>query len=231
MSGVLFTACKDTDNGSDEAHYMALYKRALDHNDLVTANVALNQLVLLDSSNLEYKDSLSRIYIRSGNMVGGVKLGQSVLDAGNKDVKLQELVGFGYQQMYELDKSTAMFESLFTQTGDFIYKVEVLKNLMFKGNHQNFYQYADKLLATTLVDQKAQTTLIRFEGPYTQTDQYVPLEHAIICLKGQYALNFENQFRKAIRFFKDAANKNESFELPKFELQRIEAAIKSGQLK
>lgn len=216
---LMLTACNHDHRSENQAEQLAqakaLYEIAMEHKDASTARVALHQIILLDSNALNYKDSLSRILISTGNFQGGVQLGQDVLDAQKADNGLLELMGHAYQQLYKLDESIAIFNTLFANTGDYRYEVENLKNWVYKGNAHTFDSLSNRLLEVARADSVAANTLIRIDAPLSRSEQYIPLEPIILFLKGQYALEARRDPNSAIQYFKQALLLSEAFEMPR----------------
>ena len=74
-----------------------LYERSLALTDYGTALVALNMMLLEDSTNMEYTDSLARLYMRSGNFDAGLSLGKRVMAEDEKNYSLMELMATAYE--------------------------------------------------------------------------------------------------------------------------------------
>ena len=98
------------------SHAKDLYQQALANSDANTAKYALNQLVLLDTANLEYQDSLSRIYMKLGNFNAGLKYAENVYKSGKADGQLRENMAIAYQQTGETEKANEFIENLLQTT-------------------------------------------------------------------------------------------------------------------
>ena len=94
----------------------ALYELALENKDVTTAKVALSQLILEDSTNMDYKDSLSRIYFNEGNFYAGLDYAEQVFASGSNDKVLQENMAIAYQQIGETEMAEEIISGLFTTT-------------------------------------------------------------------------------------------------------------------
>jgi tetratricopeptide (TPR) repeat protein len=198
-----------------------LYNTAMANKDASTARVALHQIVILDSTALNYKDSLARILISTGNFVGGVKYGEEVLGANKADDVLVELMAHAYQQQYKLDESIELFTRLFKSTGDYRYEVENLKNWVYKGNRHHFDSLSNQLLEIARTDTVAAQTMIRIDAPLSRSEQYIPLEPIVLFLKGQYALEALKDPNTAINYFRQALLLSEAFEMPRAYLMEM----------
>ncbi|MFY0643389.1 MAG: hypothetical protein JXR19_02875 [Bacteroidia bacterium] len=221
FSVFLLSSCGSDDN-SNLDHAKALYKAATKAQDPLTQRVILNELILLDSSNISYKDSLSRIYIKDGNYSGGLALAEEVIESGTANNKLLELTGVAYQQVQKLSKASSIFNQLFNSTKDYRYSYQVAAISYEQGNKLEFDSLCAQLLSASMADTMAARTLIDFPGPITGSPQLIPLEAATLFLKGKYAFDKQQDLKTAIAYYQQAIGKFESFEMPYYYLQEIE---------
>jgi tetratricopeptide (TPR) repeat protein len=217
-----FIASCSTDDRAQLEHAQALYLASVQSQDEVTQRVLLNELILLDSSNLAYKDSLSRIFIKDGNYVGGLALAEEVIEAGVAENKLLELTGVAYQQVRKLNKATTIFKTLFSSTKDYRYAYQVAAISYEQDDFNEFDSLTNQLLSLTLSDTLAARTLIDFPGPLTGSAQLIPMDAATLFLKGKYAFDKKQDLRVAVSYYQQAIGKFESFEMPYYYLQEIE---------
>ena len=112
---ILLANCKPADNSKK------LLAQALKNKDYATAAFAYNNLLLADTNNLEFKDSLARLYIRSGNFEGGLRLAEQVMAKFPQNNKLLELMGVANEQAKNIDKAVANFNALFKTSQNYIY--------------------------------------------------------------------------------------------------------------
>ncbi len=199
-----------------------LYESALKHNDLTTQRVALSRLILLDTSSMDYIDSLARLYIKDGNYEGGLLLAEQLFEQNKGDNKLKELSGVAYQQVFKLNKATEIFNSLFANTRDYRYAYQVVAIAYEQANTQLFDSLSNQLLNVAANDSMVARTMIDFPGPITGAPQLIPLEAATIFLKGKFALDKQQDIRSAVNYYQQAIVKFESFEMPYYYLQEIE---------
>ena len=101
LAGFLWVGCSEDTKSTNTAE--ALYELALENKDVTTAKVALSQLILEDSTNMDYKDSLSRIYFNEGNFYAGLDYAEQVFASGSNDKVLQENMAIAYQQIGETE--------------------------------------------------------------------------------------------------------------------------------
>lgn len=144
-----------------------LYKRAVEIEDYRTAIVALNYILLEDSSNWEYKDSLARTYLRNGAFTPGIKLGEQVMDKDPKNYKLLELIAAAYEYQGDLTSAYRNFNKLHKELDDIRYAYILAKIGFQQGNYQMGVKRLDEVLADS------STALVEFptvDGGQQQVD-------------------------------------------------------------
>ncbi|MCB9245885.1 MAG: hypothetical protein H6606_05595 [Flavobacteriales bacterium] len=220
---VLFSCSKGTqktggevhsDNGSDAA---ALYARALALGDDLTAIVALNQLLLADPDNLDYKDSLATMYLKSGKKKPGIKLGAEVLEARPDNDKLLELVSFARELNGETEAAIAGFSKLFDKTGDESYRYEIAKVQYSSGDYGSAKKTLNELSTSDKEGQKIE--FLAQEGT-----QQVPVQAAAHFLLAQIAVD-QNQESEAVNQLRKAVTIDPNFEQALYSLQQLQAML------
>jgi len=226
LSTLLF-ACNSSKEDLNNAE--KLYKQAISNLDLTTAKLALNQILLLDSNNLIYKDSLARLYIQGGNYEGGVKLAEQLNKAGKADKKLLELTGVAYQQMGKLDESDALFNKLWNESKDFKYLYQIMVIQYEKGNKLAFDSLSSQILANVESDSVMSRTTIDFPGPVTGVAQFVPLKAATLFLIGKNAYDREQDLGKSITYYQKSIEAFDPFEMARYYLTEIARMQQGGR--
>ena len=216
------TAC-NKDNSIQRAS--DLYQQALTNKDASTAKFALNQLVMLDSTNLEYQDSLSRIYMRNGNFDAGIGYAEEVYNAGKANQKLQENMALAYQQVGETEKAEAFLEKLLTETNDYKYLYQKLVIHYENGNQMMFDSLSSSILTQLETDSVLMATTVPMPGPYSGVQQSVPMEAATLFLIGNNALERKQDVQTGVAFLQKSIQKFEQFEYPRYVLQELEKMI------
>ncbi len=166
----------------------ALYERALGLEDYGTALVALNYILLEDTTNLEYTDSLARLYMRSGSFDAGLQLGYKVMDAQPKNYKLLELIATAEEYKADpihLTKSYKSFKKLYEEVGGARYLIKLAQIGMLQGNMEPALKRLDEVIADPNV------TMI--ESPTRNGGvQMIDVKAAAYFLKANYELNLGN---------------------------------------
>ena len=125
-------------NKSQLTNAIDLYGQAILNNDATTAKMALNQIILLDTLELRYQDSLSRIYMKSGNFKAGLKYAEIVYTSGKADGQLKENMALAYQQIGETEKAEEFINSLLQTTKDYKYLFQKIVIQYENGNQPLF---------------------------------------------------------------------------------------------
>jgi tetratricopeptide (TPR) repeat protein len=185
-------------------------------------------LLLADSSNLEYKDSLARIYIKSGNYEGGVRLGEQVLAKQPKNLKLLELVGIGNGRLNNIDKAVANFNALFVASQDYTYLYKIAGMCFDSQKYNEADSLADIMIA------KADTTKrIELQLPSGES-QSVPIVAACYNMKGAILAEMADRtgnvehIKNAVPYFQKALKIYPEFSFPRLYLERIAQYMQSG---
>lgn len=234
MKSILYTllaiglfACTNTKNDTGNAE--KLYKQAIANSDLATAKVALNQLLLIDSNNTVYKDSLCRMYIQGGNYEGGIKLAEQLMKTNNADNKLLELTGVAYQQIGKQVEAEDIFNKLFTASKDYKYLYQIMVIQYEKGNQAGFDSLSNKILTEVETDSILAQTTIEFPGPVSGVGQLVPIKAATQFLIGKNAYDREQDLRKAITYYQYSVQSYDPFEMARYYLTEIARMQQGGR--
>lgn len=212
---VLLSQCTPADNSKK------LLSQALKNKDYSTAAFAYNSMLVNDSTNLEWKDSLARIYIHSGNFDGGVRLGEQVLVAQPTNLKLLELVAIGNGRLLKIDKSIANFNKLFVATTDYTYLYKIA-GMCFDNER---YNESDSL-ANIMIAKADSSKKITVQLPNGQ-NQTVPILAACYNMKGAILAEMADRtgnishIKNAVPHFQMALKIYPDFSFPRLYLERI----------
>lgn len=212
---LVLTQCKPENNSK------RLLAQALKNKDYATAAFAYNNLLLEDSTNLDYKDSLARIYIRSGNFDGGLRLGEQVIAKRPGNNKLLELISVANGQLKKVDKSIENLNSLFKSTKDYTYLYKISGVYFDDGQFQKADSVCDKV-----IEFADSTKMVEINLP-NGSSQSVPILAACYNMKGailtemaEISQNGE-LVRKSIPYFQKAMQMAPDFAYPRLYLEKI----------
>jgi tetratricopeptide (TPR) repeat protein len=195
----------------------ALYKRANEMGDDITAIVALNQMLLSDSGNLEYKDSLARLYLRNRKTEPGLKLGLEVLNTGKENNSLLELVSFAQEVSGEDEQALKGFTTLFEKTKDGKYKYEIAKIQYQSGD----FGSANKTLDDIIKDKEIESQI---EFLAQKGTQEVSIKAAAYFLKAQVAID-QNKSVDALNHLRQAVTISPNFEQAQYAIQQLQSIV------
>ena len=181
---VALTSCggptKDGTASSYETN-QELYNRALENNDFKTAAVALNYLLLADSTNLEYTDSLARVYLKARNFDAGLRLGQKVLDKYPDNYGLLELVAVAQGYTGEYIASLKNLKKLHEELGDITYVFMMAQVYVDQQNYSAALEKLDQVIADSGTGY--------FDAAASNGTQRVNIKAGAYYFKAQEALN------------------------------------------
>lgn len=225
--GLLVVGCGENDKQLQTA--TKLYKQALKNQDASTAKLALNQLLVLDSTNLAYKDSLSRIYMQSGNFKSGLKYAEAVYNEGKANSKLKENMALAYQQTGESEKAEKFINNLFDETKDNKYLYQKLVMHYENGNQIMFDSLSTDILRQVENDSILANTNVPMPGPVSGVQQMVPMKAATLFLVGNNALEREENVNKAVSYLQQSIQEFGQFEMPRYVLMELEKMMMNNR--
>jgi tetratricopeptide (TPR) repeat protein len=216
---VAFVGCNNEEKKLEQTKL--LYEQVQDHFDPTSAQYVLNELLLLQPENTDYKDSLARLYIQTGNYKGGTLLAQQLHDIGKADIKLSELLGAAYQQLKEASSATAIFTQLFNKTKDYKYIYQNVAVEYDTKNYAAFDSLSRNLIELAEQDSIVAATTIDFPGVSSNVPQLIPIKAATYFLIGKNAFDNEQDLQKAVDYYQKSVIEYQSFELPQYYLSEI----------
>ena len=224
---LLLAACNSKTQQLDDT--VALYEQGLENNDATTIKLALNQLLLIDSTNTDYMDSLSRIYMRNGNFDAGIRYAESVYNAGKAGAKLKENMALAYQQTGETEKAERFINNLMEETRDYKYLYQKLVIQYENGNQPMFDSLSTTILALVETDSIVAATMVPMPGPVSGVQQRVPMKAATLFLLGNNALERKQDVNTAVKYLKMSIEEFEQFEMPRYVLMELEKMMYGRQ--
>lgn len=217
---LIFWGCNQNENQLTNAKN--LYEQAILNNDANTAKMALNQIILLDTLELRYQDSLSRIYMKSGNFKAGLKYAEIVYTSGKADGQLRENMALAYQQIGETEKAEEFINSLLQTTKDYKYLFQKIVIQYENGNQPLFDSLSNEVLELTDKDSLVAKTMVPMPGPVSGGNQLVPIKAATLFLIGNNALERKQDVSTAVRYLQKSIEEFEQFEMPRYVLMELE---------
>ena len=199
-----------------------LYQQAQLNNDVNTAKYALNQLVLLDTTNLEYQDSLSRIYMKLGNFNAGLKYAENVFTKGQADGQLKENMAIAYQQIGETEKADEFIDNLLQATKDYKYLFQKVVIQYENGNQPMFDSLSNYVLNLSNNDSLISQTMVPMPSPVSGGNQLVPIKAATLFLIGNNALERKQDINTAVQYLQKSIEEYNQFEMPRYVLMELE---------
>ena len=226
---ILFTFAACTPETSPLENAKKLYSQSLENNDATTARVALNTILMYDSANTEYQDSLSRLYLTSGNFDGGLKYAELVYNSGNATNKLKENMALAYQQIGETEKADVFLGTLLEDTRDYKYLFQKVVIQYENGNQMMFDSLSNQILDIAKTDSLVANTMVPMPSPISGGNQLVPIEAATMFLIGNNAFERKQDIRTAVNYVQRSVQKFESFEMARYALMEIEKMMRGGR--
>ncbi|MCB9251033.1 MAG: hypothetical protein H6605_01065 [Flavobacteriales bacterium] len=223
--GGLFSQCTQKVNSSKEDE--KLLKQALKNKDYATAAFAYNKLLLNDSNNMEYKDSLARIYIRSGNFEGGLLLAEQVMKKKPDNPKLLELISVAHGQLKQNDKAIENLNTLYTSTKDFTYLYKISGVYFDNNEFQKADSICDLIIEFADTSKKVEINMPNGESQkvYLLAASY-NMKGAILAEMAELTQNAA-LIKESIPMFQKAIQIDKDFAYPRLYLEKIAQFMQS----
>jgi tetratricopeptide (TPR) repeat protein len=223
---LLLAACTSKDQQFNQTQ--ALYKQALENKDASTVKLALNQLLLIDSTNVEYQDSLSRVYMRNGNFEAGLKYAELVYNKGKAKSKLKENMALAYQQIGETEKAEKFIDNLIVETRQYKYVYQKLVIQYENGNQPMFDSLSTQILEQVETDSLMAANNVPMPGPVSGVQHLVPIKAATLFLIGNNELERKQNVNTAVEYLKRSIDEYDQFEMPRYVLMELEKMMYGG---
>ncbi len=227
MPMLLLAACSNKNQKLKDN--VALYEQGLENKDVTTIKLALNQLLLIDSTNTDYMDSLSRVYMRNGNFDAGIRYAEIVYNTGKAGSKLKENMALAYQQTGETEKAEKFINNLLEETLDYKYFYQKLVIQYENGNQQMIDSLSTTILDLVETDSLVAATMVPMPGPVSGAQQLVPIKAATLFLLGNNALERKQDVKTAVRYLKMSIEEFDQFEMPRYVLMELEKMMYGRQ--
>ena len=220
LLSIAFASCNNSKD--DLAKAKKLYNLAVSNEDVPAARMALLQILCLDSTNVQYQDSIARLYIKGGNFKTGIKYAEEVYNRGKASIKLKESMAIAYQQNGDGEKSESFFASLLSETNDYKYKYQQLVIHFENGNQPMFDSLSRSIITEATQDSVIAATKIDMPGPVSGIGQKVPIVAATYFLVGNNALEKRQDVNTAIKNLQESLRVYPDLEYSKYILMEIE---------
>lgn len=204
-TALIMSACnKDSGQaGQDYQHAstleknLALYEKAKKNGDAITSIVALNYVLLEDSANLQYSDSLARLYMESGQLEPGIALGDKVLKEQPENNSLLEMVAKGKFQTGNFEGSSADFNVLYDRLGKVEYLYQLAAIDFYSQKYDKCMEKSEKILQSPKVDSSVVDFMTQEGGV-----QRIPLRAATHYVRGMVHIARSNATQAGVELRK-----------------------------
>lgn len=200
---------------------LKVYDQAKAYNDMSMVRAAIYDLIVIDSKNETWKDSLAYVYFGAGEYVSAVLVSKDILKKGNKD-NILEVKALSEQQLGLAKEALSSYESLFKSTGKsyFLYQVATIQYQLKR------YGECEMTINALLNDAKsAEEKVVINLGKQKQETSMVA---ALYNIKGVMYKDL-GQLEEAKKAFGKAAEVDPEFVLPKANLNVIAEEAKKEE--
>lgn len=219
-SGLLFASCNSNSGAGSNSMYdtnKALYERSIKYSDYGTALVALNYMLMEDSTNMEYTDSIARLYMRSGSFDAGLELGAKVMEAEPKNYTLLEIMATAQEYKGDeasLTKAYRNYKKLYEEVGGTKYLLKQAQVGIIKGS----FDVAESKLKTVLEsDEIGMIESQRADGG----SQLVEFKAVAHLLMANIRFNQTND-KEGVKHLEESLRISPDYEAAKLMVQRLQ---------
>ena len=190
---ITFSACKEsTDKRKNDL--LKKYQKMRDVNDLTSACFYLQEYLFMDTTKIEYYDSLARHFVMLDNVLAAEAMAKRVVETQPLNEDMQTLLAQVDFQKGDMLTGMSRFDKLFEATKN--YKFIFNKGLVYAqtGQANKTLEVVDQLLAVP--DNEVKTiTVKKVSDPSANQD--VKIKSAALFLKAYAYLGGQNPDRKA----------------------------------
>lgn len=131
---------------------MALYNQAYKTGDHHTAIVAINRMLLIDSTQTQFYDSLSRHYIAIGNPNSAAYYAEKALTLDPGDIKMLEIAGYIYFDAGAFKQAEEKITKLYQITKEPKYLYSLAQVYTYMGDPKRANEMTDIILNDAATD-------------------------------------------------------------------------------
>lgn len=217
----LISACSSTpDNTTQLAEKIEfqkrLYKHSLELADVGTATLALNTILVLDSSQFAYYDTLAGMYYTMGGYLQAIAAADRYLKKNPKNTETLDLIARCEEKIGNSDTALILYTQLFEASKKMKYKYKMAQFNLAKNDIKLAQSQMDEVFKSQETDKDTVDVAINDQG----LTQPVPLRAAAFNMQAFIYLQQGNAM-KAKKAFEDAVKQYPDFQMAKYYLQEL----------
>jgi tetratricopeptide (TPR) repeat protein len=194
--------------------YKKLYEKSIAMRDYNTAIMAIQQILLTDSTN-GLRDSLPELFAAASNLEACMTTTQESMKRYPDNEKFQALMLLCYQQIGDFESQFALLNDLYVKTKKPQYLVQIATIQLQSGNIREAMKTIDGMMAE-FKNSKEKIEVVKDET----SKQMVPIMAALWNMKG-YAYMQQKNIDKAKDAYFKALEIDPNFQMPQRNLNMI----------
>ena len=198
-------------------------QHALRYQDFISAIAHIHAYLALDSTRTGLRDTLSELYLVTGQANQALILAQERLKENPKDTSALQIAALASVQLNRLQEAFNYYQQLVSSTGNVRYMWDFATLLW------QMQRYGDLIVVTDQIIQnpasRTQTVKLRISPT---TEQNVPLVAAAWNLKGAAQQRLKH-YEEAQKSYEEALKLVPDFLLPKQNLDQLKAEMQKAQ--
>lgn len=198
-------------NGVDTAlvqYHEKVFKQAFENNDISTAIAELNHIIVLDTTRINYMDSLTRYYLLDQNLIGAKRYADKVVAAQPENIEFLEIAALIDQQSNNSEAAIAKLRKIYNSKQDAKYLYSIAANQLSVEN----YRGVDATIAEIKAHPDFASGAVRIDFQANDGGvQFINLDAATYYLEGfRYAQSGDK--KQALQFLNRALKLNPDFQ-------------------
>jgi tetratricopeptide (TPR) repeat protein len=198
----------------------ALYRNGLAYGDLAVAKHALFEMIAINPSNKNLRDSLMLVYFRLEAFPQALVLSKEILVDKPSDLLVMEVKAVSEQNLRLIKESLETYELLYTKSKD-LYHLYQIGTLQFQLKRFGECNMTMNQLVKSEGSDKKEIMISNQNGQ----GQKVPIKAASYNILGVMALE-TSSLKEAKTFFEEALKVTPEFELAKGNLKVVDEKMK-----
>lgn len=209
-------SCKNNSENSLKNNYKKLFDKSMNSKDFQTAIVAAQLLLIEDSTELVYADTLPELYAATNNIMACNDAADAAIKRNPKSERLLLIKALCAEQLGKVDEQMSLYNQLYAinKKPEYLYRITAAH--FGAGN----FEAVDNNLKE--LDQLALTNKDSIDFMLSESEkQKVPLKAALLNMRGVMAVQKDRDIIKAKKYFEAAIREYPDFIIAKEYYKRL----------
>lgn len=191
-----------------------VYKQALGYADLSTATTAVHEIMALQPSAKNWRDTLALLYLNQQAFYSSATVAKEALTENPENIFMREISAYSFQGLGALKQALEDYEKLYAKSQNIqhLYQMATLE--------YNLGRVAECALSLEKVNTHKDADQSKVSLTYGNQQQQVPIKAAVMNMKGVLAKDL-NKNDEAMKLFDEAVKLFPDFALAKGNIEAL----------